>query len=400
MFEEIKRAATTDALTELPNHRHLMDRIDEEMARARRSDRPLAVMMIDIDDFKLVNDAYGHTIGDNLLRLVARTIKGALRSTDIVGRYGGDEFLVLLPETDLNGANEAAQRVLDAMGAQQFFVPRHDGHPGTEGTDLPSVAQQSSQTTIPVQLSIGVAIYPYDSSTRLELISLADTAMYASKKSGGNVATMAHSTDSGFLAAQNSTFSVLEGLINAVDGKDRYTRAHSEQVAQYALALADTLGLSVESKRMVRIASLLHDVGKIGIPDRILRKPGPLDDEEREVVQQHPLLSEMIMREAPQLVDVLDAVRHHHERYDGRGYPRGLKDNEIPLLSRMIGIADAYSAMITDRPYRKALSQQEAIAELRKGAGTQFDPELVEPFIRSLDSCSRVAELDRMPAAS
>jgi putative nucleotidyltransferase with HDIG domain len=246
--------------------------------------------------------------------------------------------------------------------------------------DLPN----ADGVVVPVRVSIGTAIYPLDSALRMELISLADAAMYASKRGGGNTATLAHTTDSAFLAAQNTTFSVLEGLLNTVDAKDHYTRIHSEQVAQHSLALAELLGLGSEAKRSLRIAGLLHDVGKIGIPDRILRKPGPLNEEEGEAIRQHPLLGEMIIREVPHLTEILDAVKHHHERFDGSGYPRGAQGEQIPFMARVIAIADAYSAMTLDRPYRRALTNEEAVAELRKGVGGQFDPELVEPFIRAL----------------
>ena len=330
-----------------------------------------------IDDFKLVNDAHGHTVGDRLPQEVAQVLQGSLRTTDIVGRYGGDEFLAILPETDQAAAKLAAGRLLSAVRGIRFVVPREDIRANTNGG------------AIPVRLSVGISTYPYDSATRLELISLADTAMYSSKQAGGNAATSAHATDSGFLADQNSTFSVLEGLANAVDAKDHYTRIHLEQVAHHALRLAESLGLTAEQKRILRVASLLHDVGKIGIPDRILRKPGALNQEEREIISQHPLLGEMIIREVPHLSDMIDAVRHHHERYDGKGYPRGLQGEKIPFLSRLIAVADAYSAMTLDRPYRSALSREEVIAELRRCAGTQLDPDLVSAFIFGLDQDPR-----------
>lgn len=401
MFDEISRAATIDSLTELLNHRHLMQRLDEEISRARRSGHPLTVMMIDIDDFKLVNDAHGHTVGDQLLRLVAGILKETLRETDTIGRYGGDEFLALLPETDGPQAIMVAERVVSAIRAREFVLPRATGQaePGDRGLDTPNVTSHPG-AAIPIRLSVGLAVYPVDSASRLELVSLADAAMYCSKRSGSNTVTLAHATDSGFLAAQNTTFSVLEGLVNAVDGKDRYTRLHSEQVAHYALSLAEEIGLSEDAKRMLRIAGLLHDVGKIGIPDRILRKPGPLDKEERTVVEQHPLLSEMIMREIPQMTEVLEAVRHHHERYDGTGYPRGLQDGAIPFLSRVIAVADAYSAMILDRPYRRALSREEAIDQLRAGSGTQFDPNLVDAFVRFLGTGPEPAATEPLVSVS
>ncbi len=393
LVEDLKRAATTDPLTGLANHRCLMDRLDEEMARARRSGHAFAVLMVDIDGFKLINDTHGHTVGDDLLRIVARTMRESLRSTDILGRYGGDEFMALLPETPSEGVPDVCERVLASIAAQGFEVDskvKPDARPGLTGpTGDPG--NQRNRITLPVRLSMGAAVFPTDSATRLELISLADAAMYASKRAGGGTLTMAHATDVGFLAAQNNTFSVLEGLVTAVDGKDHYTRAHSEHVAKFALRLAETLGMDPDARRLIRIAALLHDVGKIGIPDHILRKPGPLDAGERETVRQHPLLSEMVMRETPQLVDILDAVRHHHERYDGEGYPRGLRGEEIPFIARILAIADSFSAMVTDRPYRKALTLDEAIKELRKGAGSQFDPALVEPFIMFAGACPELA---------
>ncbi len=353
------------------------------MARARRSGHPLTVMMFDIDGFKLINDTHGHPAGDELLRLVAHTLREALRSTDILGRYGGDEFMALLPETGCGEVPNLVERVLASVEAQEFRVrSRTSPSPRPVPSKSNGAGNKRSHTMkLPIRVSVGAAVFPIDSATRLELISLADSAMYASKRAGSNRLTMAHSTDSGFLAAQNNTFSVLEGLVNAVDGKDHYTRAHSEHVARFALVLAESLGIEAQTKRLIRIAALLHDVGKIGIPDHVLRKPGPLDSKEQEMVRQHPLLSEMIMRETPHLTDVLDAVRHHHERYDGRGYPRGLRGEDIPYIARILCIADSFSAMITDRPYRKALPLGDAFEELRKGAGSQFDPALVEPFI-------------------
>jgi putative nucleotidyltransferase with HDIG domain len=187
------------------------------------------------------------------------------------------------------------------------------------------------------------------------------------------------------LAPPSTTFGALQGLVNAVDTKDRYTREHSETVTEYALLLARQLGLSVEVCSALRVAGLLHDIGKIGIPDQILRKPGRLNDDEYRIMQQHVSLSEMIIKEVPHLVDVISAVASHHERYDGCGYPRGLAGDQIPLMGRIMAIADACSAMLLDRPYRKGLSWDEVVAELRRGKGTQFDPVLVEPFIRAME---------------
>jgi putative nucleotidyltransferase with HDIG domain len=179
---------------------------------------------------------------------------------------------------------------------------------------------------------------------------------------------------------------MLESMVAAVDNKDRYTFHHSAQVTEHALALASALGLSNDELRVIRAGSLLHDVGKIGIPDRILRKPGRLTEEEWAIVKGHPSMGEALLRTVPDLGGVHEVVMGHHERFDGSGYPGGLKGTEIPLLARILAVADAYSAMISDRPYRKALSEREAIAELRKGAGTDFDPDIVATFIRFLNS--------------
>ena len=182
----------------------------------------------------------------------------------------------------------------------------------------------------------------------------------------------------------DTTFGVLESLVMAVDTKDRYTKDHCDLVAEYGLKLAARLKLSEESQRAMRIAGLLHDIGKLVVPDEILKKPGPLNDEEYEVMQRHVNIGEVLIREVPQLKDVIQAVSCHHERYDGTGYPRGLQGEGIPLLGRIIAIADAYSAMSLDRPYRKAMPHDRVLSELVAGAGKQFDPEITHVFVDML----------------
>ena len=188
---------------------------------------------------------------------------------------------------------------------------------------------------------------------------------------------------------------MLDGLVAAVDNKDHYTRQHSEDVTAYAVALAGELGLSAESQRTVRIAGLLHDVSKIGVPDRILRKPARLSDDETEIVKQHASLGEVIIKSVPNIGEVVDAVSAHHERFDGRGYPRGQAGAEIPLLGRILAVADAYSAMTTDRPYRRALSAQDARAELGRAAGSHLDPEVVRAFLSLYTAEGAVAAAGR-----
>jgi diguanylate cyclase (GGDEF)-like protein/putative nucleotidyltransferase with HDIG domain len=311
-----------------------------------------------------------------MLRTVVAILKSTLRDADILGRYGGDEFLAILPGTDRREAANVAKRIASTTRVQRFAVQRKGGlQPVNLGADL----------CIPIHLSIGSAVFPTDSSHHIELIGLADAAMYAAKRAGDGAAT-AESTTSGFLASQDSVFTVLNGLLNTIDGKDHYTRQHSEQVSQLALGLAELIDLPYAIRKQLRMAGLLHDIGKIGIPDRALRKPGRLDAHERSMLEQHTVLGELIVRSVPQLADIVEVVRDHHERIDGTGYPRGLRGEEIPYLARLIAVVDSYSAMTLDRPYRRALSQEEAAYELQKVAGTQLDAELVRQFRRSIEA--------------
>lgn len=364
LYESVRRQADTDGLTGISNHRRLQERIDEELERARRYEHPLSIIIVDIDNFKMFNDIYGHPVGDQVLQIVSESLCTSVRAADIIGRYGGDEFMLIMPETSSRGSIEVAERVLAAIGDREIVV---------------------NGERLPIAVSLGIASYPEDAVTKHELIAHADAALYESKRSGGRTARHMSGIRADWLTIQGTTFGVLEGLVHTVDAKDRYTREHSEVVTEAALILAQRLNLSEETRRALRIAGLLHDVGKIGIPDYVLKKPGHLTSEEFEIMKQHVKLSEMIIKGVPYLNDVLDAVAHHHERFDGQGYPYGKRELEIPLLGRIMAIADSYSAMCLDRPYRKALTWEEARRELERGAGTQFDPELVLQFIEAME---------------
>jgi len=384
-----------DVLTGIANHRALLARLNGELPRATHARQPLSVVLFDVDQFKLLNDTHGHPAGDRALRLVARALRREARETDTVGRYGGDEFMAILPGADAAGAQEFAGRVLATLSQTHMcaapevdFEPAgHEslldgaGHAGSTGGGAADGGHRCEGEAIPLSASAGGAIYPLDSALPLELIALADRALSDGKRLGGGRVEVVNQTLRDSLALQDSSFGVLDGLVTAVDAKDRYTRTHSEHVASLAARLAEELGLPIATRDTLRTAGLLHDVGKIGIPDRILRKPGRLTDEERRIVQQHVKLSEMIIQGIPRVEDVLDAVIHHHERWDGGGYSRGLAGERIPLLGRILAIADAYSAMTLDRPYRKGLSGAEALAGLERGSGAQFDPSLVAPFV-------------------
>jgi putative nucleotidyltransferase with HDIG domain len=229
-----------------------------------------------------------------------------------------------------------------------------------------------------------VARTPRDGHQALDLLSVAEAALREAKTSGGQITKVADQSTIGSLAAQNTVFGVFEGLLVTVDTKDHYTRAHSEDVTGYALFLAEALGLPDEERRLLRLAGLLHDIGKIGIPDGILRKPAPLTGEEYDIVKQHVALGDAIVGAVPQLAEVRAGVRHHHERWDGTGYLDGLKGLAIPHLARILAVADAYSAMTTTRPYRKALPPDEALARVAQAAGTQLDPELAMAFVTAM----------------
>lgn len=379
LYQIARLQADTDGLTGLLNHRCLHKSIDELLDAAQKSQEPVSIIIADLDSFKLFNDVYGHQVGDKVLRTVSDSLRQTVRGKDIVGRYGGDEFMLVLPETDSTGALQVGQRVIEQAAKCNIEV---------QGESLP------------LRLSLGIASFPDDGRTKHELIAHADAALYESKKSGGGRITQVNLTRADWHSLQGSSYTALEGLVNSVDAKDHYTRAHSEVVTDAALLLAENLNLSDESLRALRIAGLLHDIGKIGIPDQILKKPGKLTDEEYGIMKQHVLLSEMMIKNIPYLNDVLDAVAHHHERYDGRGYPYQKAGDEIPLLGRIMALADAFSAMSLDRPYRKGMDWGAIRQELESGAGSQFDPELVPKFIEVMENMHAKQAHHRNPARS
>ncbi len=366
LYEETKRLAATDPLTGVWNRRHIQERLGIEVARARRFGHELSVLVMDIDKLKLFNDTYGHPAGDKVIRTVAEAVLTSCREVDVVGRYGGDEFAVILPEAGAQGATMVAGRILAALKRESFAAL--DG------------------TKVPIRVSIGAASYPSDSDEADRLFSLADAAMYRVKVAGGGQFASLMVGPEGVPEELTAPFDVLLGLLIAVDTKDRYTFKHSQEVTERALALAQKVGLSEEEMRALEIAGKLHDIGKIGIPTNVLRKPGALTPEEWRMIREHPHLGYLILQQLPQMEVILDAVLHHHERWDGKGYPDEMEGEQIPKLARMLAIADAYSAMLTDRPYRKALSEEEALQEIQNCAGTQFDPELAELFVDLLRS--------------
>ena len=367
LVRTLQRLSGTDSLTGLANYRQIHELLTREQARAERHGLTFNLVMIDVDGFKLLNDTYGHPCGDIALRHIASILQANARASDVVGRYGGDEFVLILSETRPEEAHQVVEKMRMAITEKPFVTP--------------------SGEKIPLQASFGIASYPYDGQSVNELVVAADSNLYVSKRRGGNAITGSGNLESGE-EEEKTSFGILESMVSAVDNKNRYTRHHSEQVTELALVLGNALGLSESSLRVMRAGSLLHDVGKIGIPDRILRKPGRLTSEEWAIVKGHPSMGEALIRTMPDLSDIHELVVSHHEHFDGSGYPKGLTGTDIPLLARILTVADAYSAMISDRPYRKALTRDEAIAELRKGAGTYFDPGIVSTFIQCVNGPS------------
>ena len=368
LYQEMSRLADRDSLTDLFNHRAIQGQLNALLGRAQRSQTPLAVVMMDLNNFKFFNDTYGHPEGDRVLRIVARCLVDVCRTGDIVGRFGGDEFIALLVDTDEEGALQACHRIASRVEEEGYQQP-------------------GESRRIPITLSFGAAIYAEDGNSALELLAAADASLYEAKRGGASIpARRNQDQDAQELkklkeAGTGGSFGVLDALVTAIDNKDHYTRQHSEDVTQWASLMARQLEYSSETQRAVRIAGLLHDVGKIAVPDAVLRKPGRLNDDEFNIMQQHPVFGALIVKDVPNLPEVLGGIRHHHERFDGKGYPDKLRGEDIPLLGRLLAVPDCFSAMTTDRPYRKALTWSEAFSEIENGKGTQFDPLMADAFL-------------------
>jgi diguanylate cyclase (GGDEF)-like protein len=367
--------ALTDPLTGLGNHRHFHERLQRELADAQEAGRPLSLCLLDVDDFKRINDTFGHPAGDRLLGTVA----ARLRQGGEAFRLGGDEFAVLLPGQDDSQAFRTAASIVARVATM-----RHEHGP--------------------ITVSAGVAAFPSQGVGRDELIRLADSALYWAKEHGKNqvrayrpeIVELAELKRIAAGSDPEARYRAATSLSRLVDKRDVYSGSHSQRVADLAARLGRRLGIDPARIELTRLAATLHDVGKLAIPEQILRKPGPLTLPERLVLERHPQVG-FSMLETLGVDPVAEWVLHHHERWDGEGYPHGLAEAEIPLEARIIFVADAFDAMTSDRVYRLRLSELEALAELRRCAGTQFDPDVVSALASELGLDDPCAEL---PAAA
>lgn len=361
----LESLAAADPVTGLPNHRRIVSGLDLEFVRARRYRHPCAVLFLDLDHFKALNDSYGHPAGDAALREFASVVRTALRGVDLLGRWGGEEFVAVLPETASEDAEAVAERVRTAVAHHTFWA--------AGGAHL--------------TCSIGVAAYPQNADTRDGLIEMADQAMYVAKRLGRNqvraagdpaVAALGAETGQHGSREEATLAGTVEALAALVEARDHGTGQHAQDVASLAARLALELGLDTSEAHMVGVAGRLHDIGKVAVPDAVLNKPHRLTDEEWVLVRKHAAVGAAVVSRIPKLCVLAPVIRAHHEFWNGEGYPDGLAGEVIPLSARILAVADAYQAMTSDRPYCPAATSDRALAELDRCAGTQFDPEVVD----------------------
>ncbi|MGH9738663.1 MAG: diguanylate cyclase [Candidatus Acidiferrales bacterium] len=415
-FQKAQEQAITDGLTGVKTHRFLMEALSSEWKRSTRANRPFALALMDLDRFKFVNDFYGHLEGDVVLQRVGHILEEHCRRSDVVARYGGDEFVILMPETTVEQARQLANKLRSWIASDPLLRDKN------------------------VTASFGIAAFPVHGSTPQELIQVADSSMYLSKHQGGNSVSSSEQGDQvdrkrwkkdvleaylgvtlkrlfstgpeafeeiyrrlehftrsleeqgGNGASDGLPAAVVEtvtSLALAIDAKDHYTQGHSQKVSTYAAMIAEALSLCPEEVEEIRLAGLLHDIGKVGIPEVILNKSGPLDASEWETMKTHTDLGARILEPLKTMGRIRLMVRHHHEFYDGSGYPDRLEGARIPHGARVIAIADAYDTITSARTYKRARTPEDAFAELERCAANQFDPELVRVFVEMMRRAPR-----------
>lgn len=393
--EKLCVACNIDSLTGLDTHREFQEKLFLSIKSAELSDESVSVAIFDVNRISKINKEFGHAKGDEIILKIAETIRKNMGKNNFAGRYGGDEIAVIFPDTDNRKACKIAKEINDKLSEHCI-----DG-------------------IGPIKVSIGVATYPKCTKEQEKLLILAEQSMLISKHNGykNGVFSVVSAQDVDFwnavalntlarvIAKRHSQWGmnfedelvrrfiktkklpkipldVVTSLAGAIDAKDTYTRGHSQAVSRYSEALARAINLPEKTVQRIKLAALLHDVGKIGISESILRKPGALTDHEWEVMKQHPVIgAKKVLEPINSLKDLIPIVKHHHERIDGCGYPDRLKDEEIPLGAKIVAIADSFHALVSHRPYRKSLSLQKALEILKFGAGTQWDKDLIRKFV-------------------
>lgn len=403
LIEKVNENTNVDSLTLLSNHRGFQEVLSTELANAQVKNSHLSVIMMDITHISKINRELGHAKGDEVIKLVAEKVRQNIRSGDVAGRYGGDEIAIILPDTDTDEAKYIAEYLTYSLSC--CFV----------------------DDVGPVKVAVGLATFPECTRDQEKLLILAEQAMYISQSKGykDGMSAIISSLDFNFwddvalnsfaevltkrhaqiginyedelvhkfnneqIVSQNHLIEMVTSLAGAIDAKDTYTKGHSTSVSRYSEALARAVNLPEKEVERILLGGLLHDVGKIGIPENVLKKPTNLSDEEWEIMKQHPVIgAEKVLMPNEALRDLIPMVKYHHERWDGTGYPERLKGEEIPLSARIVSVADAFHALISDRPYRKGLSVQKACEILKMGAGIQWDSNLVRQFIQIAPSLS------------
>lgn len=363
--ELIENHRQQDPLTNVLNHHTVHEVLERQIDEALSRDQSLAIAILDVRHFALYNATHGRRAGDRLLHQIATTLRTGLPPHAVMGRYDADAFLLILPSTTRDEAVAFVQHLCKQV-RQTEYAKSNGGEP------------------LPIAISAGVAVFPDDGQTVQTLLQAAEGASRAAIHSDTDVAPASSYCHPHCNITVNGSFSALQAMITAIDRKDRYTHQHSEDVTKFALWIAEEVGLPEDQKQILEIATLVHDVGKIAIPDEVLLKPDRLTKVEYEVVQQHPTLGAAILSALQNLEEVVPIVRSHHEHWNGRGYPDRLKGEQIPYLARILAVADAFSAMTTDRPYRKGMNWEDAFAELHKQKGKQFDPYIVDAFTAAI----------------
>ena len=415
-FQKAQEQAITDGLTGVKTHRFFMEALSSEWKRSSRASRSFALVLMDLDRFKFVNDFYGHLEGDLVLQRVGQILETNCRRSDVVARYGGDEFVILMPETTMEQARQLSSKLRGWVAADPLLREKN------------------------ISASFGIACYPLHGASPQELIQVADASMYLSKHQGGNTVSTADHVDpnearrwkrdvleaylgvtlkrlfttgpeafeeiylrlrqftdslpctevvqepppDGPRALPQSILDTVTSLAYAVDAKDQYTQGHSQKVSAYAALLAEALGMADLEVEEIRLGAVLHDVGKVGIPEAILNKSGPLNLEEWDTMKTHVTFGGKLLEPLVPLARIREMVLHHHEFFDGSGYPEALAGDKIPLGARIITIADSYDTITSDRSYKKGRTADQALSELERCSGTQFDPQLIAAFVRAM----------------